>query len=961
MVTSLNRNNFMKKGFGRIFKASIFLAAALAAPAADRFVSPTGAHLEPFTDWAGAATNIQAAIDAAQPGDLIWVTNGLYVTGGKTTGGLTNRVTLDKPVTVQSVNGPDSTIIEGHWDPATNGPTAVRCAWLTNGAVLAGFTLRGGATRETGALLDYSTNYGGGAYGISTNALLQNCRLVDNAASLGGGGAFALTLRHCTVVGNVVAGTGAAPVPQGGGVLGCVLVNCVVSRNSAVRYTVSVGGGAASSVLVNCFLTGNYATDRGGGAYASTLVNCTVNANSAGMPSKSGMGAGVYNSTCVNSLIVSNYSNPALDNYYFTGSTLTFCCSKPLPSGLGNIAADPRLLSDGCHLAPDSPCRAAGTNTAASGTDLDGQPWQNPPSIGCDEWAPEPLVIVPPAARAAGKVGDLWFVRADAAGQPPFAWAWLKDGSPLDNGPKYSGATSTNLIVHAFHPADAGDYQIICSNAVGVVTSAVTRVFAHCVDAAALAPLAPYSSWGTAAPTLQLAVDAASANDVVLVTNGIYALGGKPMFSDLTNRVAVDKPLALMSVNGAPHTIIQGAWDPATTNGPLAVRCAWLADGASLNGFTLCGGATRSTGSSREALFCGGGVWGPPTALVMNSILATNAAKQYGGALFRVTARNCRLLGNLAIESGGGASDASLINCLVQGNWATSGGGGASYGGPYVHCTITGNATPHSFGAGISTGYSTPILNCIVYNNFSPAAPLMQNIFQGRPSNSCTVAYYTTQCITNDPQLLPDGHLAISSPCRAAANPAYTSGTDLEGEPWGTPPSIGCDEVWEDALTGPLTVQASVTPTQIAQTGVPLLQGSVQGRPSRVAWDFGDGSLLTNASYLSPAHAWADTGDYTVTFTAFNRDNPDGVSTELAVRVIPLLSPTLEAATLNTNIFTLSFESQIGVSYLVEQTTNLTPPMVWSTAWSGVGTGSPLTATDRAATNVMRFYRLRTQ
>ena len=106
-------------------------------------------------------------------------------------------------------------------------------------------------------------------------------------------------------------------------------------------------------------------------------------------------------------------------------------------------------------------------------------------------------------------------------------------------------------------------------------------------------PVAPFSSWATAATNIQDAIDAATAGDFVVVTNGLYATGGRAMAGNLTNRVALTKPLAVASVNGPCATIIQGAWDPATTNGPLAVRCAWLTNGATLSGFTLRNGATQ--------------------------------------------------------------------------------------------------------------------------------------------------------------------------------------------------------------------------------------------------------------------------------------------------------------------------------------------------------------------------------
>ena len=103
----------------------------------------------PFLDWTTAATNIQDAIDVSVDADLILVTNGVYATGGRVMAGdLTNRVALNKALTVQSVNGPFATVIQGAG--ATNGNSAVRCAWLTNGASLVGFTLQAGATRFSG-------------------------------------------------------------------------------------------------------------------------------------------------------------------------------------------------------------------------------------------------------------------------------------------------------------------------------------------------------------------------------------------------------------------------------------------------------------------------------------------------------------------------------------------------------------------------------------------------------------------------------------------------------------------------------------------------------------------------------------------------------------------------------------------------------------------------------------------
>ena len=59
--------------------------------------------------------------------------------------------------------------------------------------------------------------------------------------------------------------------------------------------------------------------------------------------------------------------------------------------------------------------------------------------------------------------------------------------------------------------------------------------------------------------------------------------------------------------------------------------------------------------------------------------------------------------------------------------------------------------------------------------------------------------------------------------------------------------------------------------------------------------------------------------------------------------------------------FTLSFTSQPGIYYIVEQTTNLAPPVTWQTISAAYTLATNVQITDSSATNAMRFYRVRAQ
>jgi len=294
------------------------------ASAATRYVwqgspSPT----PPYDSWATAATVIQDAVDAADPGDTVLVTNGVYATGERFAGSGTNRVVVDKPLTVESVNGPQFTAILGSLTPQ------IRCVYLADDATLSGFTLTNGFAMSGGAL-----------WCQSTNAAVTNCVLTGNRASISGGGAYSGTLNNCTLTDN----------------------------NTSGDFS-SIGGGAAYCTLNHCALTGNVALGAGGGAYGGTLNNCTVSGNLAGF------GGGVYAATLNNCIVYYNeFSNSG------GACTFDFSCTTPLPAGgVGNIDLGPLFVDtngwSNLRLQSNSPCINAGKNAyVTSLTDLDGNP-----------------------------------------------------------------------------------------------------------------------------------------------------------------------------------------------------------------------------------------------------------------------------------------------------------------------------------------------------------------------------------------------------------------------------------------------------------------------------------------------------------------------------------------------------------------------------------------------------------
>jgi len=640
--------------------------------------------VSPFTSWATAATNIQAAIDAASAGEIVLVSNGVYQTGGRVASGtlLTNRVVIDKAITVQSVNGPALTSIKGAWHPVTtNGDAAVRCVWITNNATLVGFTLTNGATR--GASGNNITEQRGGGAWSKTTGNMRNCLILGNAAYHGGGGAAYGIQDSCTFSGNTAR--------FGGGANDSAVYNSLLSGNLAGEG----GGGNAGGVLVNCTIAGNSSLVFAGGSYFGTLNNCIV------------------------------YSNTAPASANHSNITFNYSCTTPMPAGgSGNITNAPQFVASAFgnyRLLATSPGVNAGTNSFVVGTtDLDGNP-------------------------------------------------------RIQNGVVDMGA-------YEYQPSITGT--------------------THYVALANPNPQWPYVTWATAANSIQDAIDAASPGNTVLVSNGVYQTGGRVVSGSLlTNRVIIDKPITVQSVNGATVTSIKGAWDPVTTNGNAAVRCVWMTNGATLVGFTITNGATRTSGDEGEERSAGG-VLMKLGAAVSNCVITANRAQTtgggtrggavfnsllignrsvFGGGSYFSSLRNGIVQNNQATDTGGGAQGQTIENCLIQGNHAATQGGG-TYNADLRNCTVVEN-TAGTSGGGVR---GNTAINCIVVNNTANSS---NNYFLATLTYTCTTPLPPgTGNLTNAPVFVNaaggDYRLLSTSPGINAGNNADAPGVpDLDGNP----------------------------------------------------------------------------------------------------------------------------------------------------------------------------------
>jgi len=224
------------------------------------------------------------------------------------------------------------------------------------------------------------------------------------------------------------------------------------------------------------------------------------------------------------------------------------------------------------------------------------------------------------------------------------------------------------------------------------------------------------NGWGSAATDIQSAIDAATAGDTVLISNGTYSV---------TAQIDVDKAITVRGFSGnRDDVIITG--NGGNHNGLVCTANAFVAD------------LTVTSCSNTAAWSGGGGIRIIPDGAgttVSNCVIVNCAADYAGGGVLMgqpSSLLNCRIEGNSQTYAAGGGGggvacdvDSIIRDCTIRGNFAIYDGGGVkAYADIQIYnSTISENGSVgNRYGGGIYTDFGGIVSNCTIANNYATNA-----------------------------------------------------------------------------------------------------------------------------------------------------------------------------------------------------------------------------------------------
>jgi len=403
---------------------------------------------------------IQAAVDAAQEGDTVLLSDGYFLGPGNR-----NVLITGKNVVIRSSNGAETSIVD--------------CRGLGRGFHLLGPIVTSATLIQGITVANGSAVQGGAIYCEADSApTIESCRFIANEAGLGGaihalvsGASDQIVIRSCTFEGNE-ADHGPSVFVDG----------ALVDRCKVLGNTAELSGAAyiVSGVIRNSLIAQNSVGTNGGGVFIegpnATITGCTIVDNEART------GGGVYANTAVGVSIDSCilWGNLAfgIPNQFFQfafslqfSAPLRFCAIEGGLDGLvggpaqvlfdveGLVAEPPEFVgpSSGVYaLTPTSPCVDSGGPSYIAETnegDIDNEPRVNGTlDIGADEyWDGLALSYVSP-----GRAGQPNWIQARGARpyEPVFFFVALSGGLT-----RYSFGSCPALCIEMEDPMFLGARQ----------------------------------------------------------------------------------------------------------------------------------------------------------------------------------------------------------------------------------------------------------------------------------------------------------------------------------------------------------------------------------------------------------------------------------------------------------------------------------------------------------------------
>ncbi len=334
--------------------------------------------------WATAYASIQAAIDAAQADDQVWVAKGKYNEAVVLKSQLSLYGGFAGSETALSQANPrvHETIIDGSkarggfpaWHVVTIADVSNPDAGLSN-VVVDGFTMRGGSATSDdtpgamfgGGMILYkvtgdvrvsrctfagnNARGGAGVHCEQSSPRISDCLFVHNAVlSSGSGGgikirAGAPTVQRCVFAYNHTGGSAAVKVESGAPELVATFENCLVTDNTAGE-----SGGAVKvdfnthATFANCVFARNQAVYAGAVQHQGfgTFVNCTFANNHAQMGGAFVSAFDYAPAVLTNCIVWNNGADP----FWGDAFQITYSCVQGGYTGEGNVADDPHLWND---------------------------------------------------------------------------------------------------------------------------------------------------------------------------------------------------------------------------------------------------------------------------------------------------------------------------------------------------------------------------------------------------------------------------------------------------------------------------------------------------------------------------------------------------------------------------------------------------------------------------------------